>query len=72
MTQHTFAFVLRKQYFGQGAIVCEDTDDISGPSNFLLVQHIGYRCAYSKAKCNPQGFEETMLIVCPVPIKHSI
>ena len=54
--QHTFAFVLWKRHhrcydhFGQSAIVCEDTDDISGPSNFLPVQRISYQC-------NLQGFE---------------
>ena len=76
--QHTFAFVLWKRhhhcydYYGKSAIVCEDTDDISGPSNNLPVQCISYRCAYSKTKCNLQGFEETVLIACPIPIRHSI
>ena len=76
--QHIFAFVLWKQhhrcydYFGQSAIMCEDTNDITGPSSFLPVQRIIYRCAYGKIKCNPEGFEETVFIACPIPIRHSI
>ena len=48
--QHIFAFVLWKRYhhfydyYGQSAIMCEDTDDIIGPSSFLPVQQILYRC----------------------------
>jgi len=76
--QHIFAFVVWKRchryydHFGQSAIVCEDTDDNSGPSNFLPVQRISHRCAYSEIKYNLQGFEETVLIACPIPIRHSI
>ena len=70
--QQIFAFVVWKRhhrfydYYGQSAIMCEDTDDISGPISFLPVQRILYRCAYSEMKCNPEGFEENVFIACPI------
>ena len=74
--QHIFVFVLWKRYHccydHFHFFVCENTDDISGPSNFLPIQRISHRCAYCEIKCNIQGFEETVFIACPIPIKHSI
>ena len=73
---HIFAYVGWKKrhqyydYFGKSAMVCENVEDINGPSDFIPVQRIAYRCAHSVTKMTLEGYDETVFIACPVPIKH--
>jgi len=76
--EHMFAFVLWKKthvcfdYFGTSAIVLDDEDDMIGPSNFIPVQRILYRCAFTRMKLNLQGYDETVFVACPIVVKHSL
>ena len=74
--EHIFAYVGWKKHhqyydhFGKSAMVCENVEDTSGPSNFIPVQRIAYRCAHSLMKINFEGYDETVFIACPVPVKY--
>ena len=76
--QHIFAYVLWKKqhtqydYFGKSAIVCENVNDATGPSNFIPVQRIAYRCAHLQMKIKLEDYEEKVFIACPLPIRHSV
>ena len=56
-------------WFGMYAIVCDDCSESQEACCFMPVQRIANKCAFAKFNMKFDGYENSVFVACPIPIK---
>lgn len=74
--QHVFCYVKwqkrhpKANWFWCSAVVCCDSFEIPDACNFMPIQRVVNKCAYVKVHVNFDSYDDSVLVVCPLPIKY--
>ena len=52
------------------AIVCDDCFKSQEACCFMPVQRIANKCAFGKLNVKFDGYEDSVFVACPIPIKY--
>lgn len=76
--EHIFACVIWKQqhanaeWFGISATICLNSNEPSSMCSYIPIQRIHDLCAHCLLELNVLGYNETVFVAVPIPLKYSL
>ena len=76
--EHIFACVIWKQrhpneeWFGISATICLNSNEPSSMCTYIPIQRIHDLCAHCSLKLNIRGYNESVFVAVPIPLKYSL